>query len=348
MEALFKKYFWVVQGIGLAVIAGLAASAVVTQLGTAYALDVSTGDDEDAGETDGEGDEDGDDAASKKKRKSKSFGSSAFNQASSLASTKRKTAEDVQKHNVFCPTCVPVTAEATATETPVDLGRPDGIQPGEVKSSLALQLMATMESTDPDFSLATIYDADAAVTGAYRRGDAIRSGVIIVGVDTGLVHLRNGASLEYLSIDDEAAPPARASSTTTKKKDEDKPKKKSKYAIDGADEAINCPDENTCVVDRAFVEQLMANPAMLAKQARIVPSQRDGETQGFKFYGIRRGSLPKLLGLKNGDMLTEVNGEEIRSVDKAMALAMKLRRASNLSVTLVRKGKTMTKEIQIQ
>ncbi len=346
MEALFKKYFWVVQGIGLAVIAGLAASAVVTQLGTAYALDVSTADDEESGDTDGEDDEDGDDAA-KKKRKSTSFGSSAFNKASSLASTKRKTAEDVQKHNVFCPTCVPVTADAPTTGAPVDLGRPDGIQPGEVKSSLALQLMATMESTDPDFSLATIYDADASVTGAYRRGDAIRSGVIIVGVDTGLVHLRNGASLEYLSIDDEAAPPARASSTTKKKKEE-KPKKKSKYAIEGADEAINCPDENTCVVDRAFVEQLMANPAMLAKQARIVPSQRDGETQGFKFYGIRRGSLPKLLGLKNGDMLTEVNGEEIRSVDKAMALAMKLRRASNLSVTLVRKGKTMTKEIQIQ
>ena len=119
-------------------------------------------------------------------------------------------------------------------------------------------------------------------------------------------------------------------------------------AIDGADDAINCPDENTCVVERAFVEQLMSNPAMLAKQARIVPSQRDGETQGFKFYGIRRGSLPKLLGLKNGDMLTEVNGEEIRSVDKAMSLAMKLRRASNLSVTLVRKGKQITKEIQIQ
>ena len=102
------------------------------------------------------------------------------------------------------------------------------------------------------------------------------------------------------------------------------------------------------MVDRAFVEQLMSNPAMLAKQARIVPSQRDGETQGFKFYGIRRGSLPKLLGLKNGDMLTEVNGEEIRSVDKAMSLAMKLRRASNLSVTLVRKGQPITKEIQIQ
>ncbi|MCR9160933.1 MAG: type II secretion system protein GspC [Nannocystaceae bacterium] len=344
---MFKKYFWVVQGIGLAVIAGLAASAVVTQLGTVYALDTSAAGAEE-GDTDGEGDEDEEDEGASKRKRLPSSSSSAFNSASTLASAKRRTAEDVQKHNIFCPSCVPAVEAPAADAAPVDLGRPDGIQPGEVKSSLALQLLATMESTDPDFSLATIYDADAQITGAYRRGAAVRSGVVVVGVDTGLVHLRNGAQLEYLTVDDDAPVAARPSSTpsTTKKKDE--PKKKSKYAIDGADEAINCPDENTCVVDRAFVEQLMANPAMLAKQARIVPSQRDGETQGFKFYGIRRGSLPKLLGLKNGDMLTEVNGEEIRSVDKAMSLAMKLRRASNLSVTLVRKGKPITKEIQIQ
>ena len=345
MEALFKKYFWVVQGLGLAIIAGLAASAVVTQLGTLYALDTTSGASDEEGDTDGEEDEDEDDPRSK--RRSSSSAASAFNRQSSLAATKRKTAEDVGKYNIFCPTCVPVV-ETPAADAPVDLGRPDGIQPGEVKSSLALQLLATMESTEPDLSLATIYDADAQITGAYRRGNAVRSGVVIVGVDTGLVHLRNGAQLEYITVDDEAVAAARPSAAPEKKDKKDKPKKKSKYAIDGADEAINCPDENTCVVDRAFVEQLMANPAMLAKQARIVPSQRDGETQGFKFYGIRRGSLPKLLGLKNGDMLTEVNGEEIRSVDKAMALAMKLRRASNLSVTLVRKGKPVTKEIQIQ
>jgi len=343
MEALFKKYFWVVQGIGLAVIAGLAASAVVTQLGTMFALDTNASGSDEDGDTDGEADED-EDAPPKKRRPSSS---SSFNQASTLASAKRKTSEDVQKHNIFCPSCVPVV-ETPLAEAPVELGgRPDGIQPGEVKSSLALQLLATMESTEPDFSLATIYDADVQITGAYRRADAIRSGVVVVGVDTGLVHLRNGAQLEYLTVDDEA-PVAARPSATPKADDKEKPKKKSKYAIDGAEDAINCPDENTCVVERAFVEQLMSNPAMLAKQARIVPSQRDGETQGFKFYGIRRGSLPKLLGLKNGDMLTEVNGEEIRSVDKAMSLAMKLRRASNLSVTLVRKGKPITKEIQIQ
>ena len=90
------------------------------------------------------------------------------------------------------------------------------------------------------------------------------------------------------------------------------------------------------------------DPALLAKQARIVPKQKDDEVLGYKLYGIRRGSLPKLLGLKNGDMITAVNGEELKGMDKAMALYTKLRRASNLSVSIERKGQTINKEIQIQ
>jgi general secretion pathway protein C len=93
---------------------------------------------------------------------------------------------------------------------------------------------------------------------------------------------------------------------------------------------------------------VLANPASLAKQARVMPSVKDGETRGFKFYGIRPGSLPKLLNIKNGDLVTSVNGTELKSMDGAMSLYTKLRRASNLSITVERKGETINKEITIQ
>lgn len=63
--------------------------------------------------------------------------------------------------------------------------------------------------------------------------------------------------------------------------------------------------------------------------------------------GIRRGTLPKLLGLENGDMITEINGQSLTSIDKVMSKYTKLRRASRLEVEIVRRGKSMTKEIQI-
>lgn len=354
MEALFTKYFWVIKTLGIAVACGLAASAVTTQVGVRLLFDdeVAEGD-TDGDEEDAEGSGgDEDEAAPKKPKKGIAFTDEAFGVTESATKTKEKErlGDRIRKRNVFCPTCEPEVpaAEAEAEAGPIDAsGRPTGplIQPGETKSRLPLRLMATMEAVDPDRSFATILDAEVGVSGLFGRGDLVRTGVVVMSIDQGLVHLRNNAALEYLELGDTAPPPVAAA--PPKLDDTEKPKTDDR-SIPGAEEAINCPTEDSCIVERAFVEKLMANPALLAKQARIVPKQKDDEILGYKLYGIRRGSLPKLLGMKNGDMLTAVNGEELKSMDKAMALYSKLRRASNLSVTIERKGKSITKEIQIQ
>lgn len=354
MEALFKKYFWVIKTLGIAAATGLAASAIATQLGTNFLLDASAQPaeeegDEEGGEDEGE-DEDGKPKAKSKARNSLQFGSNPFNAMNDKKQAKDQAAERVLAFNVFCPSCLPVTEDGEVVDaTPGPAMQPGRIAAGESKTKLNLRLMATLEADDPQYSFATIYDGDAGITGLFGRGDEIRATVVVEGVDMGLVHIRNGAALEYLEIGTVVqAPkaPTPAKTDDDDKKDDDK--KKNSREIDGASDAINCPNENLCTVDRAFVDQVVSNPAMLAKQARVVPSQKDGKTQGYKLYGIRRGTLPKLLGLKNGDMITAINGDELTSIDKAMALYTKLRRASRLEVNIVRKGKSMTKEIQIQ
>ncbi|MEM6992607.1 MAG: type II secretion system protein GspC [Myxococcota bacterium] len=346
MEALFKKYFWVIKTLGIAAATGLAASAITTQLGTNFLLDTDPAvTPDDAGEEDDEDEEEGKDGK-KSKKPSLKFGSNPFGQLTAKKEAKQRTADKVMARNVFCPTCLPATPEGEAPTTssgPMEQGR---IAPGEIKSKLNMRLMATLEAEDPQYSFATIYDGDAGITGLYGRGDAVRADVVVEGVDQGLVHLRNHAQLEYLEIGTVVEAPKAATEKEEPKKK--KKKKKNDRAIPGAEDAINCPNDNLCIVQRSFVDQVVSNPAMLAKQARVVPSQKDGKTQGYKLYGIRRGTLPKLLGLKNGDMITSINGEELTSIDKAMALYTKLRRASQLEVNITRKGKAMTKEIQIQ
>jgi len=366
MEALFKKYFWVVKTLGIATACGLAASAVSTQVGASLLFDSEVPASADAAEGEDAGGEDGDDEddeGTKKPNKGIAFTDDAFgvdadaNKDKNKAKDKERVGDRIRKHNLFCPTCVPPVPVdengqpiAEAASGPVDeLGRPTGpvIQPGETKTRLPLRLMATMEAEDPDDSLASILDTEAGVSGLYAAGDVVRTGVVVMSVDQAIVHLRNNATLEYVQLGDDAPPPPPPPEEPKEGEEKEEPKPDDR-TIPGAEEAINCPTEDTCTVERAFVEQLMANPALLAKQARIVPKQKDDEVLGYKLYGIRRGSLPKLLGLKNGDMITAVNGEELKSMDKAMALYTKLRRASNLSVSIERKGKSITKEIQIQ
>jgi general secretion pathway protein C len=228
---------------------------------------------------------------------------------------------------------------------PGELPQVSGKQPGEGPCTQPLRLIATMETNMPEYSWATIRDEEDGSVGPYWPGDRIRTGVYLVSVERSLVHVKNGGALEYIELGVEPPKPSAKPLQVAEKKEDAPP---AAGAIPGAEDAIKCESENSCTVDRMFIDSLFANPAALTKQARVMPSIKDGETKGFKFYGIRPGSLPKLLGMKNGDLLTSVNGIELKSVDQVMGLLTKMRSASNLQVTSERKGESITKDITIQ
>jgi hypothetical protein len=116
----------------------------------------------------------------------------------------------------------------------------------------------------------------------------------------------------------------------------------------GLEQAIQCPGEHRCTLDRAYIEELLANPATLARQARVIPSVHDGITRGFKMYGIRPGSLPKLLGYRNGDLVLSINGIPLNGMDAAMATYTKLRAADSIAVEIERKGERMVKTCDLR
>lgn len=126
----------------------------------------------------------------------------------------------------------------------------------------------------------------------------------------------------------------------------------SSRVIDGAAEGIHCSGAETskieCRFDRALLDELLADPSIVSKQARVVPSMRDGKTEGFKLYGVRPGSVPKLLGFKNGDLVESVNGEVLNSVDQALSLYTKFRDTTTLKLGLVRKGAPLTMTIEFE
>lgn len=91
------------------------------------------------------------------------------------------------------------------------------------------------------------------------------------------------------------------------------PRRPAPAALEIPEGAVRCTEDNHCVVDRGLYLLLRDNPDLFSQQARIMPSLRNGEMRGLKFYAIRPGSLPRQLGLKNGDLLTAVNGVPVTS-----------------------------------
>jgi hypothetical protein len=110
---------------------------------------------------------------------------------------------------------------------------------------------------------------------------------------------------------------------------------------------VRCETDGQCEIQRVYFEGLFADPMAFLKQARIVPSMRDDVHQGYKLYGLRRGSLPKALGLKNGDLVRSINGKPLGSMDEAMKLFTELRGQTKYDVEIERKGVLLTLTLAI-
>ncbi|MCA9649073.1 MAG: hypothetical protein H6712_15880 [Myxococcales bacterium] len=330
MEWLLRRNFWVVKLLGLAMVTALAANTTTTVL--ALVLLSSTGE-RPAAEDDDEPEED-EDAPTLAKT------STAIDARARRA---ERTAERILGYNPMCPTCGP----APVVTDPIEPGAIDPTNAelaGAQRSALPLVVAATMESEDPELSVATLVDVERGIGGLYGVGDSPSAGVEVVRVTTGVVHIVNAGRLEYIPFG--AVPPPAPKPSATKPAAEPAAKPNSR-AIPGAEEAISCDDKGDCVVERAFVESLIAQPNLLMGQGAAAPTTTTDGSPGFKLRGVRKGTLPDLLGLKNGDVITEVSGAPL-TLDTLPGLFGKLRHASHIEVTVDRRGQRVSRQVEIR
>jgi general secretion pathway protein C len=96
------------------------------------------------------------------------------------------------------------------------------------------------------------------------------------------------------------------------------------------------------------VNAALADMNKLATDARIVPSFKNGQANGFKLFSIKPDSLYSQIGVQNGDVIQSINGFDMNSPDKALEAYGKLRSAASLDLTLERGGQTVNMHYGIQ
>lgn len=230
-------------------------------------------------------------------------------------------------HNPFCDDCPAPTAELAPGETPAPVVAS--------ASAPAVQVLATMEALDPERSLATIYDPVRG-TWAAAIGDTLAPGVLVAAIGPGQITYSRGTATGVLKVGQQPAPAPEPSAVSP-----NVPTPPTSSAPDPLADRVNCQEGKRCTIERSLIQDVMSNPAQLGG-IRAFPSGG-----GFKIAGVRRGTLLHQLGLRNGDVLTGVGGKPLASIDDALSLLPLLRSASNVEVTLSRKGKPITHEIEI-
>lgn len=101
-------------------------------------------------------------------------------------------------------------------------------------------------------------------------------------------------------------------------------------------------------LQRSVVDMILANPMAAAKGARIVPSIKNGQPNGFKMYAIRPSSIYAKIGFANGDTVHSINGMAIDSADKALEVYTKVRSAKSIKLDITRRGKPIKLRIDIK
>jgi general secretion pathway protein C len=100
-------------------------------------------------------------------------------------------------------------------------------------------------------------------------------------------------------------------------------------------------------VDQREVDEALQNLDKLMTEIRIVPNFKGGQPAGMKVLSVKPGSVISKLGIKRGDILEKINGEEL-DIKKGMELFSQMKDLKNFSLEISRGGKNQTLEYEIR
>lgn len=100
--------------------------------------------------------------------------------------------------------------------------------------------------------------------------------------------------------------------------------------------------ENRYRLEKEEVAEILDDLSNFMSQLRVTPHLRKGEAQGFRISNIKRGSFVQKIGLRNGDIIREVNGENINNPERVLEFYSQLKTKGTFSLAIERNRKKQT------
>lgn len=152
--------------------------------------------------------------------------------------------------------------------------------------------------------------------------------------DSVIIINKRNRKYEYLSLLDGAIAPPR----------------EKRFAGEGEDvgAGVRQVGPTSYEIDQAEYDKALGNVARLMTEARaVLETDASGTPIGFKIAYLKEGSLFEKIGIKKLDVITRINGYELNSPEKALQLFSKLRTASQFSIDLKRGDRSVTLDYSV-
>jgi general secretion pathway protein C len=103
---------------------------------------------------------------------------------------------------------------------------------------------------------------------------------------------------------------------------------------------VSRPSGSGIAISKQEVTESLGDLKSIMSQAVVRPFFNEGVQQGYIVSNIVPGSLYERLGLKNGDIIVDVNNKKLDSADDVLQLVNVMQSGGGVSVNLMRNGKT--------
>ena len=206
----------------------------------------------------------------------------------------------------------------------------------EPKVVVPITLLGTVVGVSEEFSYAILEDPYQKVQRIFRLQDTIAPGVELVEISRNQIAiLRDGVREEVTVSALEQGGPTRAFAPPQAPQPQ-------------SPQALSPEGSGNFLVDKREFDAATQDINRLMTQARLVPNFSGGVPDGFRIFSIVPGSLYEKAGLRNGDIVQNINGVELKDPEKAFQIYQLLKDNDRFTIDLVRAGQKMSLNYEIR
>lgn len=220
-----------------------------------------------------------------------------------------------------------------------------------IRSSLPLAVKGLIYTSDPSTGLAHVENTNARTIKSFLVGDNVFDLAKLIAVEESRIIIDNNGQQEFVPKEEfklvrntrskgkatPAAPRSRAVATGPPPET---------FREDGMERV----GLNTKITD-SYLEKSLNNLSEILQDAKAEPFMQGGEMQGFQLTRIRENSIYEKLGLRNGDVIKEINGQPTNDAAGTVRLLQQLRKErgkDGVDVRIMRGGQDLELGIQVQ
>ncbi len=196
------------------------------------------------------------------------------------------------------------------------------------ETELKLKLLGTV-ATQNASAYAAIEDMKTRKQKLYRVGDKVREATIKRIFRETVVLNMNGED-SVLKMERKDSPAAKPDVVTPFDKSNRKPVRQKR------------------VLSRALIDNAMSNSAQLMSQFNLEPHEVEGQVEGAVINRIKRNSIVMRMGLRNGDVISAVNGTPVDSIENTAEFMDSFMNDSTVSIDILRRGRPVSIEYTIK